>query len=453
MATNLEGAPLASKATETMEEHRRRAQQRAQSRAPDGDSCKKDKTALNSRMQNADEHMQRSRIIGRPVFCQASFAAARRRAALLGTPSDGARAATMQADAHDDAAARARDDSGVPRPARAAQPSSLWHATNCWPAAEQINAEQAAHQQQWAGDRTVRRREHKEQPDDAACCAEEAGDSTDHQTHQGHADFQTADTSAAAAAGRSAPATAAQEQGSRRRDDDGDDDTPAAQFSATEKQQGAAGTLSSAAASIQPISSYWHADYPDDGAVRAPRASGADREAAAFRRRSGAACKHQFGTGHGELTRERQDEYRSYTMVCKTMGCDALVDRGRARIAAYRRGRLGLGPYEKGGEEDYQPGDGCGSWHCSRHYAASRFAYYQNAMAAQLRRGAGEGGDDDKEEEARSRQLIRWQRGTGDTDEVWVQPVQAALRAADAAESMVADKQAQKEAKNKRRRR
>ena len=80
---------------------------------------------------------------------------------------------------------------------------------------------------------------------------------------------------------------------------------------------------------------------------------------------------------------------RSYTMVCKTMGCEALVDRGRARIAAYRRGRLGLGPYEKGGEEDYQPGDGCGSWHCSRHYAASRFAYYQNAMAAQLRRGAG----------------------------------------------------------------
>ena len=65
-------------------------------------------------MQNADEHMQRSRIIGRPVLCQASFAAARRRAALLGTPGDGARAATMQADAHDDAAARACDDSSDP---------------------------------------------------------------------------------------------------------------------------------------------------------------------------------------------------------------------------------------------------------------------------------------------------------------------------------------------------
>ena len=404
-------------------------------------------------MQNADEHMQRSRIIGRPVLCQASFAAARRRAALLGTSGDGARAATMQADVHDDAAARARDDSGVPRPTGAAQPSPPWHA-DCWQDSEQINAEQAAHQQQEADDRTVRRREQtNEQPDGAACCAEEAGDSADQQTCHWHANFQTADTSAAAAAGRSASANAAQEQGGCRRHDDGDDDTPAAQFSATEMQHGAASTLSSAAASIQPISSYWQADYPDDGAVRAPRASGADREAAAFRRRSGAACKHQFGTGHGELTRERQDEYRSYTMVCKTMGCDALVDRGRARIAAYRRGRLGLGPYEKGGEEDYQPGDGCGSWHCSRHYAASRFAYYQNAMAAQLRRGAGEGGDDHKEEEARSRQLIRWQRGTGDTDEVWVQPVQAALHAADAAESMVADKQAQKEAKHKRRRR
>ena len=146
------------------------------------------------------------------------------------------------------------------------------------------------------------------------------------------------------------------------------------------------------------------------------------------------------------LTDERRREYNTYTMVCKRSGCSALVDRGRARMAAYKRSRIGLGPYQRTKPEPYATGDGCGSWLCSRHYSAGRFAASQRKMAAELRRRVeameGSGGEEvesESESEAEPvRRLICWQAGTDDTRRVWLLPAEAMLEAADAAESMVA---------------
>jgi hypothetical protein len=99
------------------------------------------------------------------------------------------------------------------------------------------------------------------------------------------------------------------------------------------------------------------------------------REAAAFRRRSGPAHKHRVGSGHGDgsLAALRDSAAATYACCC----CGALVDAGRARAAARRCGRRA-----------FWPGDGCAGPACAQRFRPRKHAHTQRAMAAALLRGA-----------------------------------------------------------------
>ena len=112
-------------------------------------------------------------------------------------------------------------------------------------------------------------------------------------------------------------------------------------------------------------------------------------EAAQFRKRSGGAFAVHRGKGrnpnsveHGLAAAARS------TYACRSVGCAALVDAGRARaklIAAQRT--------------CFQRGDGCASKLCAKRFRPATFKLRQLAMAAALDSGA--------------RTLVDWPEGIG----------------------------------------
>jgi len=111
-------------------------------------------------------------------------------------------------------------------------------------------------------------------------------------------------------------------------------------------------------------------------AVAAQRSARCD--AAQLRKRSGGAARQYRGKGsnpnswvHGLAASARS------VYTCRTVGCCALVDAGRARACAAeaRRAR-------------FLRGDGCAGWRCASRFRPARFKARQLAMAAELESGA-----------------------------------------------------------------
>lgn len=109
-----------------------------------------------------------------------------------------------------------------------------------------------------------------------------------------------------------------------------------------------------------------------------------------------------LGTGSAPGSEESRQRARTLTLVC--VGCGALVNRARARLAAHTAGRT-----------LFVPGDGCASRTCSCHYRPARFACSQRRMASAVASG--------------ERLLICWQHDIHD-GEIWVQSTTAARAAA-----------------------
>jgi bacterioferritin-associated ferredoxin len=112
------------------------------------------------------------------------------------------------------------------------------------------------------------------------------------------------------------------------------------------------------------------------------------REAAAFRRRSGPACRHQVGRGCGVGSSRALRRSAVVLYACDRVGCGALVDVGRARDAARRDSR-----------RSFEIGDGCAGVRCAHRHRPREFARRQCALVRAVL--------DEK------RLLARWSTGLG----------------------------------------
>ena len=100
------------------------------------------------------------------------------------------------------------------------------------------------------------------------------------------------------------------------------------------------------------------------------------------------------------------------TLVCRRVGCGALVNWRHAKAKANRMGRGTLAK-----------GDGCAGHRCAARFKRARFAAQQRKMAAALRAGR--------------RVLAAWPQHADDT-EVWLLPAEMRDAAALVAEGRVA---------------
>ena len=108
---------------------------------------------------------------------------------------------------------------------------------------------------------------------------------------------------------------------------------------------------------------------PTDGARRPHRAGAAERAEWNFRRGAGAFHKDQCGSGLAAGSKRARQRVRSYVLVCQQVGCGAIVDRHRARLAARAAGRT-----------YFIAGDGCAGPICSSRFDNTRFRRNQVCM-------------------------------------------------------------------------
>jgi hypothetical protein len=118
------------------------------------------------------------------------------------------------------------------------------------------------------------------------------------------------------------------------------------------------------------------------------------------------------GVGGTAGSRESRRLCRTFTMVCLKPGCEALVNRARARQLAHQAGQA-----------TYLPGVGCAGPGCAAKFRKARFAEAQRRVAAELLEGR--------------RWLVCWPVGPDDTS-AWKRPADAVQRAVERALAAVA---------------
>jgi hypothetical protein len=96
------------------------------------------------------------------------------------------------------------------------------------------------------------------------------------------------------------------------------------------------------------------------------------------------------GVGGTSGSREARRLCRTFTMVCLKPGCEALVNRARARQLAHQAGQVA-----------YTPGVGCASPSCAAKCRRARFIESQKRVTDELLQG--------------SRWLVCWPEGPGDS--------------------------------------